>query len=152
MMQRILGQRKSRQIANYLTAKAFLNPLHAHTPQEAMATLSRVMRPLPGLTTDAIVVAVLERKGIMPTGLGNGVALPHARLDGLSTPVVAVGLSHAGIDFDAVDGQPAQIIILLLTPLDEDGYSWKSWRMSPERFTMLRYERALSTWGVTPNF
>lgn len=121
MMQRILGRRKSRPVANYLTARAFLNPLHAHTRQEAIAALSRVVRPLPGLTTEAIAIAVSERESILPTGLGHGVALPHARLEGLSTPVVAVGLSHAGVDFDAVDGKPAQIIFLLLTPLEDDG-------------------------------
>jgi Kef-type K+ transport system membrane component KefB/mannitol/fructose-specific phosphotransferase system IIA component (Ntr-type) len=121
MMQRLLGRRKSRQITDYLTARAFLHPLHAHNRQEAIAALSRVMRPTPGLSADSITAAVMERECIMPTGLSHGVALPHARLAGVSAPVVAVGLSSAGIDFDAADGQLAQIIFLLLTPLHDDG-------------------------------
>jgi Kef-type K+ transport system membrane component KefB/mannitol/fructose-specific phosphotransferase system IIA component (Ntr-type) len=121
MMQRLLGRRKSRQITDYLTARAFLNPLHAHNRQEAIAALSRVVRPTPGLSADRITAAVMEREGIMPTGLSHGVALPHARIAGLSAPVVAVGLSSAGIDFDAADGKPAQIIFLLLTPWHDDG-------------------------------
>jgi mannitol/fructose-specific phosphotransferase system IIA component (Ntr-type) len=121
MMQRILGRRKTRQITDYLTARTFLNPLHAHNRQEAIAALSQLLRPLPGLTTEAVTAAVLERERLMPTGLGNGVALPHARLDCLSAPVVAVGLSRAGIDFDAADGIPARIVFLLLTPLSDDG-------------------------------
>ncbi|MBI1929277.1 PTS sugar transporter subunit IIA, partial [Candidatus Poribacteria bacterium] len=50
-----------------------------------------------------------------------GVAVPHARIDGLADPVVAVGLSKEGIDFDAPDGVPAKIVFLLLTPLHDDG-------------------------------
>jgi mannitol/fructose-specific phosphotransferase system IIA component (Ntr-type) len=121
MMQRLLGRRKSRQITDYLTARAFLHPLHAHNRQEAIAALSRAVRPTPGLSADSITAAVMERECIMPTGLSHGVALPHARLAGVSAPVVVVGLSSAGIDFDAADGQPAQIIFLLLTPLHDDG-------------------------------
>jgi Kef-type K+ transport system membrane component KefB/mannitol/fructose-specific phosphotransferase system IIA component (Ntr-type) len=121
MMQRILGRRKSRQITDYLTARAFLNPLHASNRQGAIAALSRVVRLTPGITADGITAAVMERERIMPTGLSHGVALPHARLAGLSAPVVAVGLSRAGIDFDAPDGKPAQIIFLLLTPWHDDG-------------------------------
>jgi K+:H+ antiporter len=121
MMQRILGRRKSHQITDYLTARAFLNPLQAYNRQEAIAALSRVVRLLPGITAAGITAAVMERECLMPTGLSNGVALPHARLTGLSAPVVAVGLSRAGIDFDAPDGKPAQIIFLLLTPWHDDG-------------------------------
>jgi mannitol/fructose-specific phosphotransferase system IIA component (Ntr-type) len=116
-----LGRRKSRQITDYLTAKAFLNPLHAHNRQEAIAVLAQGIRLTPGLTTEEVVAAVMEREGVMSTGLGNGVAVPHARIDGLPAPVVAAGLSRAGIDFDASDGLPAQIIFLLLTPLSDDG-------------------------------
>jgi mannitol/fructose-specific phosphotransferase system IIA component (Ntr-type) len=52
----------------------------------------------------------------MPTGLGNGVAVPHARLNGVAAPLIAVGLSQPGINFDAPDGLPAQIVLLLITP------------------------------------
>jgi mannitol/fructose-specific phosphotransferase system IIA component (Ntr-type) len=57
----------------------------------------------------------------MPTGVGYGIAVPHARLEGITTPIVAVGLSRAGIDFDAADGLPAQLIFLLLTAPSDDG-------------------------------
>jgi mannitol/fructose-specific phosphotransferase system IIA component (Ntr-type) len=50
-----------------------------------------------------------------------GVAAPHARLPGLQAPVIAAGLSHFGIDFDAPDACPAQLIFLILTPVHDDG-------------------------------
>jgi mannitol/fructose-specific phosphotransferase system IIA component (Ntr-type) len=64
---------------------------------------------------------VLEREATMATGIGEGVAIPHARIDGLQAPVVAAALSADGIDFDAPDGEPARLIFLLLTPRDDDG-------------------------------
>ena len=60
--------------------------------------------------------AAWNRERIVATGIGHGVAIPHARLDGISEPVVAVGISEAGIDFDAPDGQPAHVLFLLVTP------------------------------------
>lgn len=57
----------------------------------------------------------------MATGLGSGLAVPHARLEGLAGPAVGVGISRAGIDFDAPDGRPAHLVFLLLTPRNDDG-------------------------------
>jgi mannitol/fructose-specific phosphotransferase system IIA component (Ntr-type) len=64
---------------------------------------------------------VIARESQASTGLGDRVAVPHARLDGLERPMVAVGLCDGGVDFDAPDGAPAQIIVLILTPTDDDG-------------------------------
>ena len=57
----------------------------------------------------------------MATGIGMGVAVPHARLAGLDRPLVAVGLAPQGVDFDAPDGLPARIICMILAPLNDNG-------------------------------
>lgn len=54
----------------------------------------------------------------MSTALGHGLAVPHGRIAGLERPVVAVGLLPHGVSFDARDGQPARLVIMILTPLD----------------------------------
>jgi mannitol/fructose-specific phosphotransferase system IIA component (Ntr-type) len=64
--------------------------------------------------------AVLAREAIMPTGVGLGIAIPHARLPGLAAPVVALGLSNAGVDFGAPDGELARLIVLVVTPEHDD--------------------------------
>ena len=69
----------------------------------------------------AVIDAVQYREQLMSTGVGHGVAIPHARVEGVTTPVVAVGLSRAGIDFNAADGLPAHLIFLLLTPASDEG-------------------------------
>ena len=52
-------------------------------------------------------------------GLPHGVAIPHAGVPGLTEPRIAVGFSEAGIDFNAADGTPARMILLLLTPFHD---------------------------------
>lgn len=69
----------------------------------------------------ALELAVRAREEIMSTGIGNGVALPHARISGLEDVWVVVGISPHGIDFDAPDGKPANLIFLILTPEDDPG-------------------------------
>lgn len=59
---------------------------------------------------------MLERELVAPTGLGDEVAIPHAAVPGLQRPVVALGLSKRGVDFDAPDGRSAKIVFLLLLP------------------------------------
>ncbi len=60
--------------------------------------------------------AVLRRESAMPTGLRHGIACPHARTDAVTELVCAVGLHPTGIDFHAMDGLPARVILLVLTP------------------------------------
>jgi mannitol/fructose-specific phosphotransferase system IIA component (Ntr-type) len=50
--------------------------------------------------------------------VGNGLAIPHARLGDIKRPAIAVGLCPRGMDFDAPDGQPVFVVILVLTPVE----------------------------------
>ncbi len=60
--------------------------------------------------------AVLEREATLHTGIGSGLAIPHARIAGIRKPMIVVGISEEGIDFDAPDGIPARVVVLLLAP------------------------------------
>ncbi|WP_137284765.1 PTS sugar transporter subunit IIA [Halorussus salinisoli] len=64
--------------------------------------------------------ALLEREASTPTGLGNGVAVPHARTDAVAAPTVAFARSDRGVDFGAPDGDPATLLFCLLAPADAD--------------------------------
>ena len=67
-------------------------------------------------TRPAVVKAVHGREDFMSTGMEHGIALPHGVTDQVHEEMAAIGISKAGIPFDSYDGQPAKIIILLLTP------------------------------------
>lgn len=64
-----------------------------------------------------LLAALIRREQQASTGIGKGVAVPHAHEDAIQHQLLAIGLSPAGIDFDAPDGQPVHIIALLVTPL-----------------------------------
>ena len=121
LMQRVLHLKKSRRFTDYLSIRTYANHLTARSRLEAIAELAEVAAEVSGLDASEICDSVLIREQLMATGIGNGLAVPHARLRGLPAPVVAVGLSASGIDFDAPDGTPAHVIFLILTPVHDDG-------------------------------
>jgi Kef-type K+ transport system membrane component KefB/mannitol/fructose-specific phosphotransferase system IIA component (Ntr-type) len=59
---------------------------------------------------------VLEREALSSTGVGEGVAIPHAEIPGLERPALAFARLAEGVDFDAPDGQPVRLVFLLLVP------------------------------------
>jgi len=121
LMQKLLRLTRPRRLSDFLAARGFIPDLQAATRTAAIRELSAAASAAAGRDAEAVTASVLAREGQASTGLGDRLAVPHARLAGLSRPVVALGLSDGGIDFDAPDGAPAQIIILILTPQDDDG-------------------------------
>lgn len=69
-----------------------------------------------GMNAAATVEALLERESLGPTGVGQGVALPHARMAGLEMVQGAFLLLEKPVDFDSVDRQPVDIIFTLFAP------------------------------------
>jgi two-component system sensor histidine kinase KdpD len=90
------------------------------TKDQALRELVRtVAADRPGLDAEALLRRLEERESQGSTFLNEGVALPHARIDGLDRPLVALGLSHGGI-LDAYTENPIEAVFLLLSPKDEN--------------------------------
>jgi len=70
------------------------------------------------LNAGLVVEALTARESLGPTGVGHGVALPHARLDGLDRVVGAFVVLDKPIDFSAVDRQPVDLAFALFAPVD----------------------------------
>lgn len=71
---------------------------------------------VPDYTEAEIFDCLVTRERLGSTGLGNGVALPHGRLRGLKQPIAALITLRQGIDFDAIDRQPVDLLYALLVP------------------------------------
>ena len=65
---------------------------------------------------EAVTAAVRKRENSMSTGIGRGIGLPHASTDLISEVTGAFGRSSPGINFDALDGQPVNLVVLFLVP------------------------------------
>ncbi len=70
---------------------------------------------------DKVLRAVQERESMMSTGMGDGVAIPHAKTDGVKELIASFGVTKHGIDFQSIDGKPVRIIFLLVGPTKQTG-------------------------------
>jgi mannitol/fructose-specific phosphotransferase system IIA component (Ntr-type) len=61
---------------------------------------------------------IAEREHLGSTGIGNGVAVPHVKIDSIDKTLLILGRSVEGIDFEAVDGRPVQTVFLIVAPGD----------------------------------
>ncbi len=75
---------------------------------------------------DELVRVVLERESHGSTGIGDGIAIPHAKSRSISDTVVVFGRSLRGVDFQALDGRPADLFFLLISPEDRPGEHLKT--------------------------
>lgn len=119
LMQRFINLPKAWKLDDLLTPGLFIPTLKADTRMQAIRELAQVAAPVAGLDFETVNRVAQAREEVMSTSLGHEVAVPHARLPGLSRPVLAVGHSPAGIDFDSPDGLPTRLVFLLLTPANE---------------------------------
>jgi mannitol/fructose-specific phosphotransferase system IIA component (Ntr-type) len=65
---------------------------------------------------DAFAKAIIARENKGSTGLNHGVAIPHTKSAAIKSPIAAIGVSQAGIDFNSLDKQPVYSVVLLLSP------------------------------------
>ena len=119
MMQRLLRKKQMPRLVERLSDDAFLSPLSATDRWEAISELSALVARVHGLDAHKVAEAVAHRERIASTGLEFGIAVPHARLASLERSIIAVGVSPRGLDFEAFDGEPSHLILLLLTPAND---------------------------------
>ena len=75
-----------------------------------------ISREVPELVMQDVYEALIAREKLGSTGFGNGIAIPHCRLEGCDTPVSALLHLEKPIDFDAIDGAPVDLLFVLLVP------------------------------------
>lgn len=119
MIQRLLRRGRVWSFSSALDGLVCVPDLDAATPEAAITTLAGLAARHAGIAPESAVTAVLEREAEMGTSLGHGIAVPHARIEGLKNAVVAVGLAPRGIAFDGVDLEPTRVVFLILTPFRE---------------------------------
>lgn len=116
LMERVLKRPRPVSFVDMLSPKGYIAGLEAADRQEAIAQLSRAASGILGIEPVRIYQKVWERESTLSTGLPNYVAIPHARMEELDRPVLILGRSRDGVDFDSPDGHAARLIFLILTP------------------------------------
>jgi fructose-specific phosphotransferase system IIA component len=70
---------------------------------------------------EQILNAVLERENVMSTGVGEEVAIPHGKSDGVRDIIAALGVTREPVDFNSLDNKPVRLVWLLIGPQDKTG-------------------------------
>jgi Kef-type K+ transport system membrane component KefB/mannitol/fructose-specific phosphotransferase system IIA component (Ntr-type) len=110
----LVRRRKKLTLKDTVAAALFLPKLAARTRLEALREMCEVAAEAVSNAPERLYRLVSERERIVASGWENELAVPYARVNGLSRPLVIVAKSD-GIDFDARDGKPARLIIMILT-------------------------------------
>ena len=70
---------------------------------------------------ESIIKAIMKREDLGSTGIGRGMAAPHTKHPSVNRLVGTVAVSHEGVDFESLDGEPVQLFFLLVSPPDRPG-------------------------------
>lgn len=128
------------RLAEILNERRVTVALHAPDKRAALDALAGLfVEDDPGLDRRAILRVFEEREALASTGVGSGVAIPHGRLHEVPRLVAVVGVCKAGVDFDAIDGRPAHILVAVLGPERQTGEHLKA---------LARFSRLLRDEGV----
>ena len=108
----------SHDLSSLLKSGVILARLHATSRKQVLGDLSGALAKALALETREVFDAVMERERLGSTGVGAGVAIPHARVNGLDHTVGAFARLDHAVDFDAVDEAPCDLVFMLLAPHD----------------------------------
>lgn len=91
--------------------------MNATNKEEALAELVAAAATAAAVTDEeALLKAVRDREAKLSTGIGLGIAVPHARIESVTKFVVVVGRHPAGLEFGSIDGKPVHIVVLIAGP------------------------------------
>jgi nitrogen PTS system EIIA component len=109
------------KISDFLSPNQVMVDVKATDKNRLLEQLSMEAAAEAGLPAEEVVREIAKREELGSTGVGNGVALPHARLPSLKVPFALLARLRHPIDFDAIDGEKVDIVVLLLLPETGNG-------------------------------
>ena len=104
-------------ITDYLKKECIRTALNCKNKEEIIKELLDLIAiNYRGIDREKTLNAVLERENIESTSIGNGIAIPHARIGNCKDICVCIGLLQTGMDLNSIDGKPVKIVFLILFP------------------------------------
>ncbi len=114
-------------ILDILDEESVLPEIKSVSKKEVIEELAAVAaRQNDDLDLDLLVERLLEREKLGSTGVGDGVAIPHAKVPGMEDVTAVFGRSIGGVDFDSMDGKKAHLLFLLVAPESSTGSHLKA--------------------------
>jgi PTS system nitrogen regulatory IIA component len=105
------------KLTDILVRDACRVDLAGRTKPEVLAELAdALVAAVPTLDRAELYAMLIEREKLGTTAMGDGIAIPHARIESLDRVLAVFGLSREGVDFDSLDGRPTHLFFLLVAP------------------------------------
>ena len=101
-------------------------PLAAADKAGILRELTQLLAARGAVDPAPILAAVLEREQVLSTGIGHGIAIPHAKVPGMEGLSLVAGSQPAGVPFEALDGEPVRLLFLLIGPESAAGLHVKA--------------------------
>ena len=109
------------KVSDFLSPSDVMLDVRATDKSRLLYQLSMQAAAKSGLNAGEVAEQIAKREDLGSTGVGNGVALPHARLRGLKSPFGLLARLRQAIDFEAIDDEPVDLVFLLLLPEAAEG-------------------------------
>jgi PTS system nitrogen regulatory IIA component len=108
-------------ISDFLSQPNVVVDIRASDKRMLMRELAQKAATALDLPLDLIASELLKREELGSTGIGNGIAIPHARIQAITKPFGIAAKLKLPIDFDAIDGKSVDLVFVLLLPASPDG-------------------------------
>jgi nitrogen PTS system EIIA component len=132
------------KIAEFLDPRAVSSELLSSSKPEVLRELCETLvRAHPQLKSERLVEVLKEREKLGSTGIGEGVAIPHGKLAGLTRLTASFAISRAGVSFDAIDGKPTHLFFVLLAPENSAGLHLKALARISRLFKNAQFREAI---------
>lgn len=131
-------------IVDILSEELIIPQLRARTREDVLAELvDRVVDQNPDVDQEYALRCLVERERLGSTGIGNGIAIPHARLPKIRRAIACFARSPEGVDFKSLDGQPAHLFLALFAPEGGAGLHLKALARASRLFKDPEFRRRL---------
>jgi PTS system nitrogen regulatory IIA component len=121
------------QLSDVLSLDCTKSAVHCSSKKRALEIISETAASYTGLDSNELFECMLSREKVGTTGIGNGIAIPHARMTSFDNAVAVLIQCEEAIDFDAIDNRPVDILFALLVPEEQCKTHLKTLAMMAER-------------------
>jgi nitrogen PTS system EIIA component len=113
-------------IADLVSPERVFLDIHSNSKRQLFQNLAAAVENISGIDETVVLAALVQREKLGTTGIGDGIAVPHARLEGLRSLLgFFARLDHA-VDYDALDEMPVDLVFLLVAPTGENAEHLKA--------------------------
>jgi len=132
------------KLLDIVSSGGVVDDLRAETKEGILREMSEVVAAsVPSMSAQDLTSILMDRESLGSTGIGDGVAIPHGKVPGLTRLVAVFGRSREGVQFHSLDGKPAHLFFLVVAPEQSAGMHLKALARISRLLKDARFRRSL---------